>query len=265
MIKINRGPEPKELIDLRNTHLHRIRQLGREPTSKEIYGYEAIGKILWTAQHHKCCYCEQKITKDYNDVEHYRPKTTADRSPGCMLKHGYWWLAYTWENLLFACPSCNRSNKKSLFPLDSGSISLHAETSPPDREIPLLIDPASINPIEHIQFIYKNNSWWAQPRNGSLLGNKSIVVYGLNSSDLIELRQDYYEMTLTPQINALDQAIDHDNIKILSYEFKRTLAMLNPRNPYVGFSYDVLTSKINNLKKITGLLKEKWPSPNQIT
>ena len=265
MIKINRGPEPISLEQLRNTHLNRIRQLKREPTSDEIYGYKTVGEFLWKAQFYKCCYCENKIRKDYNDVEHYRPKTIADRSPGCILKHGYWWLAYTWENLLFACPSCNRSYKKSYFPLASGSKSLCAETLPPDKEIPLIIDPASsTNPVEHIQFVYEKNYWWARPRNGSLIGYKSIEIYGLNDNDLRELRKDHYETTLKKQIDALNNAVTLNNTDILLNEFNRALAMLEPQNLYVGFSYDALTSKINNLKKITSLLKKNWPTPSEI-
>ena len=39
----------------------------------------------------KCCYCEKREEQaKYRDVEHYRPKST------------YWWLAWTWENLLFS-------------------------------------------------------------------------------------------------------------------------------------------------------------------
>lgn len=265
MIKINRGPEPSLLVQLRDLHLNRIRQLRREPISDEIYGYKVVGEFLWKAQHHKCCYCENKIRKAFNDVEHYRPKTTANRSPGCALKHGYWWLAYTWENLLFACPSCNRSYKNSDFPLATGSKSLCAETLPPDEEIPLIIDPAStINPVEHIHFVYENNYWWAHPRNGSIIGKKSIEVYGLNDGDLRELRKDYYHTTLKPQINSLNQAITFNNTDLLLLEFNRALAMLEPQNLYVGFSYDVLTSEINNIPQITSLLKKTWPTPSEI-
>jgi uncharacterized protein (TIGR02646 family) len=43
--------------------------------------------------HHTCCYCEQS-TEAYH-VEHYRPKNL------------YWWLAYSWDNLLLVCFDCN--------------------------------------------------------------------------------------------------------------------------------------------------------------
>lgn len=41
----------------------------------------------------KCAYCEQRVEQSH--VEHYRPKQT------------YYWLAYSWDNLLCACADCN--------------------------------------------------------------------------------------------------------------------------------------------------------------
>lgn len=41
----------------------------------------------------KCAFCEQKVEQSH--VEHYRPK------------HTYYWLTYSWDNLLLACSTCN--------------------------------------------------------------------------------------------------------------------------------------------------------------
>ncbi|GAA4509234.1 hypothetical protein GCM10023172_42440 [Hymenobacter ginsengisoli] len=54
----------------------------------------------------KCAYCE--ATTDivaHGDVEHYRPKGI------------YWWLAYTYDNYLYACQICNQVYKSDHFPL----------------------------------------------------------------------------------------------------------------------------------------------------
>lgn len=70
---------------------------------------------LMKEANYKCAYCEKPIgTSDkkgiqatsYADVEHYRPK-----------KGGYEWLAYCYDNYLYACEVCNRSYKKSFFPI----------------------------------------------------------------------------------------------------------------------------------------------------
>ena len=45
----------------------------------------------------KCAYCESPTdTVAHGDVEHYRPKSK------------YWWLAYCYDNYLYACQICNQ-------------------------------------------------------------------------------------------------------------------------------------------------------------
>ncbi|MBK9441880.1 MAG: hypothetical protein IPN53_11440 [Comamonadaceae bacterium] len=214
MIRIIRGSEPAKLVPLRIAKLAVLGSLGREPTSDEVVGYKEVATELWDAQHHKCCYCEQRIPKGFNDVEHYRPKCRADRRPGCAHTHGYWWLAFSWDNLLFACPACNRSGKNDLFPLIHGSISLLNPLLPPGNELPLLLDPGSaINPVEHIEYtesaIGRNGGpthWWARPRNASIYGVKTIEVCELNRLELRELRNDHFRSTLAPQVEALNNS-----------------------------------------------------------
>ena len=54
----------------------------------------------------KCGYCEGKAAHvAHGDVEHFRPKTV------------YWWLAYCYDNYVFACQICNQSHKGSNFPV----------------------------------------------------------------------------------------------------------------------------------------------------
>jgi len=271
MIRISRGSEPATLGIIRNTQLAELRALGREPTSKEINGYKVVAEDLWKTQYHKCCYCELKIPKGFNDVEHYRPKAAADRLPGSNDTHGYWWLAFTWENLLFACPACNRSNKNSKFPLDVGSSALIAEDLLPGQERPLLIDPGStVNPIEHIEFIYQAvgpagtpRHWWARPRNGSLLGNSTIEICGLNRGELRELREDYYTDVVIPHARAINGAVTSADRPRLNQEFQRALALIQSRSAFVGLTYDALRIDAPDLgiKELIGI---GWPSPNLV-
>lgn len=54
----------------------------------------------------KCAYCEASTdTVAHGDVEHFRPKSL------------YWWLAYCYDNYLFACQICNQSFKGDQFPV----------------------------------------------------------------------------------------------------------------------------------------------------
>ena len=73
------------------------------------------------------------------------------RLPGSKLTPGYWWLAHSWLNLLYACHGCNTA-KGMQFPLETGSTPLGQDEEPPGGEVPLLIDPASTNGMLHIRF-----------------------------------------------------------------------------------------------------------------
>lgn len=64
---------------------------GNEYSSR--YKLDDVRANLVNIYNHKCAYCEQKV-EQYN-VEHYRPKSI------------YYWLAYSWDNLILACPHCN--------------------------------------------------------------------------------------------------------------------------------------------------------------
>lgn len=53
----------------------------------------------------KCAYCEGKASHvAHGDVEHFRPKSV------------YWWLAYCYDNYVYACQICNQTFKGSNFP-----------------------------------------------------------------------------------------------------------------------------------------------------
>ena len=59
---------------------------------------EALNKIYKG----KCAFCEQKLSiggdrTDTRTIEHYRPKSK------------YYWLAFSWDNLLLCCRGCNKN------------------------------------------------------------------------------------------------------------------------------------------------------------
>ena len=106
------------------------------------------------AQHDKCCYCESSFSANSpGDVEHFRPKASVQQDTGePIIYPGYYWLAYRWENLFYSCEVCNRSGKRALFPLSDVAARLSSAADPPQREEPLLIDPAVDEPRDHIRF-----------------------------------------------------------------------------------------------------------------
>lgn len=271
MIRVSRGVEPASPAPVRDSRLATLRAVGRPPVSTDIDGYQVVAKDLWSRKHCKCCYCEARIQLAYNDVEHYRPKTEADRTPGCVRKHGYWWLAYTWDNLLFACPSSNRSGKNVRFPLAAGATSLTDEKMPPGRELPLLIDPGSfIDPVAHIVFVYKrrtptsgSSEWFAEPRGGSVLGAYTIEVCKLNRDELIELRRLHFETAVEPIVEELETALNINDQDALFLAHKRATALFKPKNVHVGLAYDALRARTKNAR-LHASLGAKWPPPSKV-
>lgn len=265
MIRLTRLDEPINLAPIRNAQLARLRTLGREPTSKEIDGYQCVSEDVWRQQYFKCCYCEQKIPEKYNDVEHYRPKAFANRLPGCKLTHGYWWLAFTWENLLFSCPACNRSSKKVMFPLATGSSGARSEAQIFNCEIPLLIDPYSMNPVEHISFVRKtyaglSTRWYAVARNNSIMGHFTILTCDLNRPELIELRQDHFETCLANPLMELHSVVSNVDPVATRKEFNSLKRLISRRNHFSAFNYSVF-QEIAPDAILVPLLGHGWPLP----
>lgn len=277
MILIDRGMEPKQLVQARERELPRLQAFARERriTGEDITGYQIVAERLWERQHHKCCYCEDKVRERHNDVEHHRPKGRADRNPGCAETYGYWWLAFDWENLLFACRCCNRSEKNDLFPLAPGDTPLLVGEKPPGRERAYLLDPgARVNPVEHIEFEYRYSvageprhlqgpkQWFARPRDGSLRGHWTIRVCGLNDGGLVELRKDHIDNYVRPRADDLKQAIAAADETRVRCEFARACAMLSPKCNYVALAYDAFRLFVPN-----GMLapwKLSWPEPKDV-
>ncbi len=79
-----------------------------------IYGTLEFKAAVWKAAKPqlkretggKCAYCESPTdTVAHGDVEHFRPKSK------------YWWLAYCYDNYVYACQICNQLYKGDKFPV----------------------------------------------------------------------------------------------------------------------------------------------------
>lgn len=245
-----RNQEPPELVIVRDKELDYLRNLKGGIKSDDIKGYRIVSNVLWKSQYFKCCYCEAKIPESYNDVEHYRPKAEADRLPGCASKHGYWWLAFTWANLLYACPGCNRTGKGILFPLDSGSSGAIAEAKTFKTETPLFIDPYELCYIQYIQYRFIRNAdggrWYARPRKRSKCSSYTIRIAKLNRSELLELRQDHFEVNIQPQLLEFDEALQSGRQEEILACQRRLSRLFGRRALFASFSYDVITQAYPN-------------------
>jgi uncharacterized protein (TIGR02646 family) len=151
-----------------------------------IYGSETVKHALIKAQHGKCCFCERKTGQD-GDVEHFRPKAGYRQTPkGPLLRPGYYWLAYDWDNLLLACSACNQRHKRNLFPLTDPDQRATSHTDDVTQEAPLFLQPAQQDPELHIGF--RKEIPYAI--NGSPTGKATIKALGLDRELLNEVRRD---------------------------------------------------------------------------
>jgi uncharacterized protein (TIGR02646 family) len=96
----------------------------------------------------KCAFCESKIEQYH--IEHYRPKMI------------YYWLAFSWDNLIMACATCNQ-NKGTNFELlgqqaqfdntEANIKNINNLSSGYDQtESPKMINPESTDPLGKISF-----------------------------------------------------------------------------------------------------------------
>jgi uncharacterized protein (TIGR02646 family) len=149
----------------------------------------------------KCAYCEVKIEGNQpGDVEHYRPKHEVLDDDGKPIVHpktglphpGYYWLAYDWRNLLPSCEICNRPSKsragtklgkRNAFPIKGD----RAFTPQDDltKELPLLLNPLTDNPDDHLVFDETNGvvGWKTD------LGKKTVEILALNRDGLLDQRR----------------------------------------------------------------------------
>lgn len=177
-----------------------------------------------------------RVQAKYRDVEHYRPKAY------------YWWLAWTWNNLLFACMDCNRDHKKDQFPLADGSTPLVAEHAPPGSEQPLVLDPfdPAIDPLQEIQFrsvkVQGKERW--QPFGLTARGVRTIEVCGLDRPGLLTSYTDHVTREVRPKLDPLFAAAKAAVKAAVKAWSSAKRALLHPARPFRALSYDALSALV---------------------
>ena len=153
-----------------------------------IYGAPSVKRALAVAQHFKCAYCESKfLHSSYGDVDHFRPKAAVKQDhDGAEETPAYYWLAYDIENLLFTCEVCNRSHKRTLFPLVDARARARHHRSDLAAEESLIINPRLTDPGQHIGF----RAEYPYPINGSRFGETTIRCLGRTRPVRAALRND---------------------------------------------------------------------------
>jgi uncharacterized protein (TIGR02646 family) len=160
---------------------------------RDVYGAAEVKEALRAAQHDKCCFCEAKLGHaQFGDVEHFRPKATAQQGPGDAPVMGYYWLAYEWKNLYLSCAVCNQRHKRCLFPLADPNrrVSSHRRAADLDTEQPLFVDPGSEDPTVFIEYRRE----YLAPLAGSARGSATVAALQLNRQPLVERRRERREL-----------------------------------------------------------------------
>jgi uncharacterized protein (TIGR02646 family) len=158
MIQLRSKPDVPAL--LQSERVRRLRtKLARAATrgtikdrvfDSSVWRDDNVRLALWKYQQRKCCYCErERDPKREPDIEHFRPKAAVFGTKG---HRGYWWLAYEWQNLFFACRTCNQQHKTTKFPLRVGGKRATGPQSDLSKERAVLPDPAQEDPLSLIGF-----------------------------------------------------------------------------------------------------------------
>jgi hypothetical protein len=191
VITIHKGAAPPGLVHDGGEHARElcaaydadpdlyVNRVQKMPIRRSIYASEAVKAELGACHYGKCCYCETRIPTPYAypHIEHWRPKSSSRQGfEEASIWPGYYWLAYSWDNLLLSCAFCNSSNKSDLFPLEDPTVRARHHGMHIEDERPVILKPdGDEDPRDHITFHME------VPVGLTPLGRKTIEVLGLDS------------------------------------------------------------------------------------
>ncbi len=244
MIQIFKDPCPPKLEKLGKPRTDELKleydKGGRKLKFYRTYKIKAVVEALKHCQHNKCCFSEAYFVGDLPPVEHYRPKGRIDEWPwrkGGSLTPGYYWLAYSWENLLLCKPLPNTSKKRNFFPLVDSTKRMKSHHDA-DAEEPILINPSKEDPRCHIRF----RGWEIEGR--TFRGRQTIKILGLRDESFVIARQRLHFRLLKEMqwIEALLARfhIDKDDPIILPTRIG-LLQSMKPESEFSSMAIDLLS------------------------
>ncbi len=229
MILVQRGPAPASLrrpqvlrfIEQARKH-YAVPRAKRPPWERPPFPSTALRdtrQALAELFKGKCAYCETHLgAATEGDIERFRPRGGVAESTGQYLGDHYWAQNLEWQNLLLACPSCNRI-KANRFPIEPGSTRAPADADREAlrREKPLLLDPCGDDdPKLHLLFGADGAVSGLTDR-----GRATIEVLGLNRAALCKERQQEAKVFRA----ALAQGADGKAVKALLAPTQTFLAL----------------------------------------
>ncbi|MEW1695660.1 HNH endonuclease [Streptomyces sp. NPDC093249] len=172
MIRLRRTALPPETVTRLGEYTEKIAAEATEKARKDkarcLWGARrSVRPVLLAALtemapgHARCMYCGDS---QGTDIDHFDPKS---RTP---------LRTFDWPNHLLACSYCNSNQKRDLFPTDGDGA-------------PLLLDPTSGDPLDHLRLVLPLGEYRARTPQGQAC----IDVFGLNSRPvLVKGRVDAY-------------------------------------------------------------------------
>lgn len=210
------------------------------------YKTSDVKEKLNSLYHHKCAFCEDHAEQTH--VDHYRPKTD------------YYWLAYSWDNLICSCPTCNQfktndfaiKGKKAVPPKttdDLSNVNILSSQEYDREEKPMLLNPE--RDVLNDAFLFD--------MEGHIKGNNNpradytIETCHLDRKDLVDARRkliDDYRKTIKAELfNASTSDEQRKAIEVLTRDFQRKASDITNtfyayRNAALGWLDNIVKSVI---------------------
>ena len=167
---------------------------------KKSHIWRSFKRHLRGMSYGKCWYSEAVGPQSPYDVDHFRPKSEAQRSDS-EKDEGYPWLAFDWDNFRYAAERSNRLStdektdevvgKSSWFPLVPGSLVACWDDRCIGQEIPMLLDPTKEADVALIDV--KSDGMMEPSQTCTKAGAErvkaSIHFYGLDLPDILDARR----------------------------------------------------------------------------
>lgn len=162
---------------------------------------DMLRAALVDAFENRCCYCETALgTSTLGEIERFRPRSGVASNDGKFENQQYTDLAFEWRNLYLSCPMCNRL-KSNRFPLMGPPAALGSSYEEIiEFERPLLLDPCSDNPDEHLVFDSDGKVSGLTER-----GTATIQLLNLNRLALVSARREQVQIFGLGQAATLNQ------------------------------------------------------------